>query len=89
MTLTTDAEIQRLHDEAKSRIAECDYCGRVAVLSTFMPEKYAVDNYSPSSLSLDELEDLCSSCVRRYCVSHDPKIKRKTPIGPVPPYRWL
>lgn len=78
-------------------ISECDYCGKVDVLGTFMPEKYAVDNYSPSSLSLDELIDVCAKCERRYRVSHDPKIKRRTPPC-VPadrgarepaPYAWM
>ncbi len=62
----------------------CDYCGRPAEeLFAFLPEKYAADNYSPGSLSLSELEDVCARCVERYRVSHDPKVKRR----PRPP--WL
>ena len=73
MTLTPDIDITGV----------CDYGKRTAPLTTWLPEKYAADNYSPSSFSGDELLDLCAACVRRYRVSHDPKVKRR----PRPP--WL
>ena len=76
MTLTPDI-IDADH------IGACDYCGKVDVLTTWFPERYAAVNYSPNSFSADELEDVCARCVERYRVTHDPAIKRR----PRPP--WL
>lgn len=61
------------------QVGMCDYCLRTSDLTTWLPEKYAADNYSPSSFSGSELLDLCADCVTKYRVSHDPKIKREPP----------
>ena len=60
----------------------CHYCGAAAPLSWWLPERYAVDNYSPSSFSGDELVGTCDACTSRYDLSHDPTKPRKKPRRP-------
>lgn len=67
----------------------CDYCGADTELTAWLPERYAVDNYSPGSLSLDELLDVCDRCVRDYRITHDPAVKRRPRPAQPKPYAWL
>lgn len=67
----------------------CDYCGADAELDTFLPYRYAADNYSPGSLSLDECEDVCARCQVSYRVTHDPAVKRRPRPAQPKPYAWL
>jgi hypothetical protein len=60
----------------------CSFCKQVGPLDYWLPEKYAADNYSPSSFSGDELIPTCPPCSQTYRMSHDPNLPRK-------PYRWL
>lgn len=54
----------------------CDGCLAYGPVTLWFPEKYAADNYSPSSFSMDELIAVCDNCRETGGFSHDPNQKR-------------
>lgn len=65
------------------KLEVCDSCMAYGPVSCWLPERYAVDNYSPSSFSLDELICVCESCRVAGNMSHDPA----QPRLPLPGYK--
>ncbi len=61
----------------------CDSCLTFGPVTCWLPERYAADNYCPSSFSLDELIAVCPDCRVAANMTHDPA----QPRLPLPGYK--
>jgi hypothetical protein len=88
----TDADIARLHAEAKAATPGeiCQDCGKRDSTGLYLPEKYA-PHYSPSSFSPSELIARCDVCAdkwRRMFARRKAKAQADADAK-TPPYRWM